>query len=78
MSDQEYSGGFQDLIVWKEARLSRETISTICKTFPKEEQFRLIDQLKGPQEVLPPILQKDMADTITRKISSSADRQEEV
>lgn len=46
MSDQEYSGGFQDLLVWKEARLFRESISAVCKTFPKEEQFRLVDQLK--------------------------------
>lgn len=46
MSDQEYLGGFQDLIAWKEARLFRETISSGCKTLPKEEQFRLVDQLK--------------------------------
>ncbi len=46
MGDQEYSGGFQDLNVWKEARLFRDAISTICKTLPKEEQFRLTDQLK--------------------------------
>lgn len=46
MSDQEYSGGFQDLIVWKEARFFRENISVVCKAFPKEEQFRLVDQLR--------------------------------
>lgn len=46
MSDWGYLGGFQDLHVWKVARLFRETIAVICKTFPKEEQFRLVDQLQ--------------------------------
>lgn len=46
MGDQGYSGGFQELTIWKEARLFRDAISTICKTLPKEEQFRLTDQLK--------------------------------
>jgi len=46
MSDWRYLGGFQYLPVWKEARLFRETIAAICKTFPKEEQFRLVDQLQ--------------------------------
>ena len=46
MSDWGYLGGFQDLHVWKEARFFREAIAAICKTFPEEEQFRLVDQLQ--------------------------------
>lgn len=46
MNDKQYSGGFQDLNVWKEARLFKSEISKLCKNIPKDENFRLIDQLK--------------------------------
>ena len=46
MGNQEYAGGFQDLNVWKEARIFRTQISLICRSLPKEEKFRLVDQLK--------------------------------
>ena len=46
MNDKQYSGGFKDLNVWKEARIFKNEISILCKTFPKDENFRLIDQLK--------------------------------
>lgn len=44
--EQQYAGGFQELNVWKEARNFRLAVNNHCKTFPKEEQFRLTDQLK--------------------------------
>jgi len=39
-------GSFEDLEVWKEARLLKKEIIDLVKTFPPEEKFRLIDQIK--------------------------------
>jgi len=36
---------FEDLDVWKVCRDLRTQIATIVRTFPKEEQYRLRDQL---------------------------------
>jgi len=36
---------FEDLEVYKKARALKVEISTICKAFPIEEKFRLVDQL---------------------------------
>ena len=37
---------FEDLEVWKKCREFRNEISVHTKQFPKNEEFRLIDQLK--------------------------------
>jgi four helix bundle protein len=39
-------GSFEDLEVWKKARELKKEIIELVKTFPSEEKFRLIDQLK--------------------------------
>ena len=36
---------FKDLEVWKSARELRKSISNLAKNFPKEEKYRLIDQI---------------------------------
>ncbi len=36
---------FEDLEVWKESRLLRKRISKFVKTLPKDEKYRLVDQL---------------------------------
>ena len=36
---------FEDLVVWKKARELRKEISELTKTFPKEEKYRLFDQM---------------------------------
>lgn len=36
---------FQDLEVWKESRLLRKRVSKFVDTLPKEEKYRLTDQL---------------------------------
>jgi four helix bundle protein len=36
---------FEDLEVWKQARLLKIDIQNLVKTFPAEEKFRLTDQL---------------------------------
>jgi len=36
---------FEDLIVWQKGRAFRKNISVLVKTFPKEEKYRLCDQL---------------------------------
>ena len=36
---------FEELEVWKSARILRMDISVLVKTFPSEEKYRLVDQL---------------------------------
>ncbi|MBO6523355.1 MAG: four helix bundle protein [Balneolaceae bacterium] len=36
---------FEDLLVWKKCRALRVSISSFCKTLPKNEEYRLKDQL---------------------------------
>ena len=36
---------FEDLEAWKSARELRKAISKLVKTFPKDERFRLVDQI---------------------------------
>ena len=36
---------FEELVVWKRARELKNEIFELVKTFPKEEKFRLADQL---------------------------------
>lgn len=45
MKQNQYSGGFRELNVWKEARAFRKEISTLTKGFPNIEKYRLVDQL---------------------------------
>lgn len=40
-----YTGGFEGLEVWKEARNYRKGISEVVKKFPAEEKYKLTDQL---------------------------------
>lgn len=37
---------FEDLEVWKQARILKNEITVLVKNYPEEEKFRLIDQLK--------------------------------
>ena len=39
------SGNFTDLILWQKSRSFRNRIYEICQAFPKEEKFRLADQM---------------------------------
>lgn len=41
----ENSSGFEELIVWQEARKFRQTIDLLVKSFPADERYRLADQL---------------------------------
>ena len=43
--EQSFIRTFEDLDVWKVCRDLRTQIATIVRTFPKEEQYRLQDQL---------------------------------
>ena len=43
---EENISGFENLEVWKEARIFRLMIAAFCKTLPQEEKFRLLDQIK--------------------------------
>lgn len=37
---------FEDLEVWKKARVVKKEVSILVKSFPDEEKYRLVDQLK--------------------------------
>ena len=39
------SRSFKELEAWKKARDLRKEISTLTKSFPKEEKYRLVDQM---------------------------------
>ena len=36
---------FEDLDCWKQCRKIRQAVESFCKTLPKEEKFRLVDQM---------------------------------
>ena len=36
---------FEDLDVWQKARLLRKNISNLVREFPKEEKYKLVDQM---------------------------------
>ena len=43
--ERENSSGFEELIVWQEARKFRQSIQLYVKSFPNDERYRLTDQL---------------------------------
>ena len=43
--DEKMHQSFTELEVWKKARLLKNQIKELTKTFPAEEKFRLIDQI---------------------------------
>jgi four helix bundle protein len=36
---------FEDLVVWQKCRELRKKVSVLVRSFPKKEQFRLVDQM---------------------------------
>ena len=44
MKDNRYND-FRDLEVWQKSKELRQNIWDLCKQFPKEEQYRLSDQM---------------------------------
>ena len=42
--DKKYND-FRDLEVWQKCKILRQNIWELCKRFPKQEQFRLSDQM---------------------------------
>ncbi len=45
MENSNYKGSFRELEVWKESRSFRKSISTLVKSFPDFEKYKLVDQL---------------------------------
>ena len=45
MSQENFKGGFRELDVWKEAREFRKSMSTLAKTFPDSEKYKLTNQI---------------------------------
>ena len=44
MKDKKYND-FRDLEIWQKSKELRQKIWNLCKQFPKEEKFRLSDQM---------------------------------
>ena len=45
LENNEFKGGFESLDVWIESRKYRKSISELIRKFPKDEKFKLVDQL---------------------------------
>ena len=43
--DRQKTSTFEDLAVWQQCRELRKEVSNLVKGFPKNEQFRLVDQM---------------------------------
>ncbi|WP_461125706.1 four helix bundle protein [Spirosoma aerophilum] len=43
--ERENKSGFEELVVWQEARKFRQTIRLLVQSFPGDERYRLVDQL---------------------------------
>lgn len=43
--DKQKTSTFEDLIIWQRCRELRGKVSNLVKDFPKNEQFRLVDQV---------------------------------
>ena len=43
--DRQKTSTFEDLAVWQRCRELRKKVSNLVKSFPKNEQFRLVDQM---------------------------------
>lgn len=37
--------GFEDLEIWKKGGVLRNEVRNLCKTFPSDERFKLVDQM---------------------------------
>ena len=46
MGDFEYVNSFRDLLVYKKSRVLSREIFALTKSFPKEETYSLIDQIR--------------------------------
>ena len=69
-------GDFRDLEVWQQCRIIRAEIWNLCKNFPKEEKYRLSDQMiRSSRSSTDCIAEGYGTDTIIRKISNFADNQ---
>jgi four helix bundle protein len=53
MNSEKYYKSFTDLEVWQKARAFKLDVYALVKTFPKEENFRLTDQLVRAARSIP-------------------------
>ena len=44
-NEEKKYGDFRDLEVWQHCKIIRAEIWNLCKTFPKDEKYRLTDQM---------------------------------
>jgi four helix bundle protein len=44
-NEEKKYGDFRDLEVWRHCKIIRAEIWNLCKTFPKDEKYRLSDQM---------------------------------
>jgi four helix bundle protein len=52
MSGLKHAGSFRDLIVYQKSRQLQREIQNAIKSFPKDEKFALIDQVRGSSRAI--------------------------
>lgn len=67
---------FKDLEAWKKARELRKEISSLSKTFPIEEKYKLSDQIVRAARSVTANIAEVMEDFIIKRIFSSAELRE--
>ncbi len=67
---------FESLKVWQQARNIRNEIFQISRSFPKEETYKLSDQMIRSSRSMEIIFLRDTVDIIIRKTFNFADNQE--
>jgi 23S rRNA-intervening sequence protein len=62
---------FKDLLVWQRGMALAKWIYEITRTFPSDERFGLVAQMRRPPCRFRPTLQKDKHDTLPENLFSS-------
>ena len=46
MNGLKHAGSFRELMVYQKSRQLQQEVQSVIKTFPKDEKFALIDQIR--------------------------------
>lgn len=67
---------FEELSCWQKTVSLRKKLSILVKTFPREEKYRLVEQIIRASRRLLQTLQEDMEGFTIRNMFNSADNAE--
>ena len=66
-SDEQKAGGYQDLLVWRKGILLVRNIYEITRSFPSEEKFGLVSQMRRAAVSIPSNIAEGQARHTTRE-----------